>query len=112
MIPLTRRASLIVAFYLLTSAATASAECAWVLWGETLMRSEGTPLSTTWKILETATSQNECSTRRSAWMRETARGSGWTIDGGAVLGKVGDVGIVVIPQCLPDTIDPRGPKGK
>jgi hypothetical protein len=29
---LARRASLLVAFYLLTSAATASAECAWVLW--------------------------------------------------------------------------------
>jgi hypothetical protein len=29
-----RRASVIVAFSLLTSAATAYAECAWVLWGE------------------------------------------------------------------------------
>ena len=28
----TLRASLLVAFYLLTSAATAYAECAWVLW--------------------------------------------------------------------------------
>jgi hypothetical protein len=27
-----RRATLLVAFYLLTSAATAYAECAWVLW--------------------------------------------------------------------------------
>jgi len=30
---LTRHASLLVAFSLLTSAATAHAECAWVLWG-------------------------------------------------------------------------------
>ena len=29
---LIRRASLLVAFHLLTSAATAAAECAWVLW--------------------------------------------------------------------------------
>ena len=29
-----RRASLLVAFYLLTSTATANAECAWVLWEE------------------------------------------------------------------------------
>ncbi len=29
---LARRATLLVAFSLLTSAATASAECAWVLW--------------------------------------------------------------------------------
>ena len=30
-----RKASLLVAFYLLTSAATAAAECAWVLWEQT-----------------------------------------------------------------------------
>src|SRR2546427_14149 len=34
MMRLGRRASLLVAFYLLASAATASAECAWVLWTE------------------------------------------------------------------------------
>jgi hypothetical protein len=32
MMRLARRASLLVAFFLLTSAATAYAECAWVLW--------------------------------------------------------------------------------
>src|SRR5204862_1961895 len=32
MIRLARRASLLVAFYVLASAATATAECAWVLW--------------------------------------------------------------------------------
>ena len=34
MMRLGRRASLLVVFALLTSAATASAECAWVLWTE------------------------------------------------------------------------------
>ena len=32
---LARRATLLVALYLLASAATAHAECAWVLWGQT-----------------------------------------------------------------------------
>ena len=32
MIRLARRATLLVAFSLLTSAATADAECAWVMW--------------------------------------------------------------------------------
>jgi len=32
MMRLARRASLLVAFYLLASAATADAECAWVMW--------------------------------------------------------------------------------
>jgi hypothetical protein len=31
-----RRASVIVALFLLTSPATANAECAWVVWGEVL----------------------------------------------------------------------------
>ncbi len=34
MIRHTRRASVLIAFCVLTSAATASAECAWVLWTE------------------------------------------------------------------------------
>src|SRR6266852_3908069 len=38
---LARRASLLVAFSLLTSAATAHAECAWVLWSA--MESDATP---------------------------------------------------------------------
>ena len=33
MMRLARRTPLLVAFWLLTSAATAFAECAWVLWG-------------------------------------------------------------------------------
>jgi hypothetical protein len=36
MVPLGRRASLLVVFSLLTSTATARAECAWVLWEDTL----------------------------------------------------------------------------
>jgi hypothetical protein len=40
-----RRALLLVAFYLLTSAATAHAECAWVLWTKQalLTKPESTP---------------------------------------------------------------------
>jgi len=37
MMRLARKASLLVAFSLLTSAAAAYAECAWVLWAEVLM---------------------------------------------------------------------------
>src|SRR6266545_3481110 len=37
MMRLGRRASLLVAFSLLTSAATAYAECAWVLWTQTVI---------------------------------------------------------------------------
>jgi hypothetical protein len=43
-----RRASLLVAFYLLTSAATAHAECAWVLWSETTTYKP--PRDVAWRI--------------------------------------------------------------
>ena len=39
MMRLTRRGSLLVAFCLLTSAATAYAECAWVMWEERPLKS-------------------------------------------------------------------------
>ncbi len=41
MMRLGRRASLLVAFYLLTSAATAHADCAWVLWTKNCCSSYG-----------------------------------------------------------------------
>jgi hypothetical protein len=44
---LARRALLLVAFFLLTSAATAYAECAWVLWEERPLKSGEWRLATT-----------------------------------------------------------------
>jgi hypothetical protein len=41
MIRLARRASLLVALYLLTSVATANAECAWILWESETLQPKG-----------------------------------------------------------------------
>jgi hypothetical protein len=81
---------LIAALGLLTLATSASAECAWVLWGQfastqgTLM---GVPLAG-WPRWE------DCEKERVA--REAKAQSP-------------KPGLLV---CLPDTLDPRGPKGK
>ena len=107
--------SLLVLACLLSITTSAFAECAWVLWGETMTTSPNVPLSIEWRILSAGGgSERDCSARRSSWMQQTVSESrpAWSINGGAVQGKVGDIGIVVIPQCLPDTVDPRGPKGK
>ena len=105
--------SLLAATFLLALAMSASAECAWVLWGETMLTSPNTSLTTEWRILSAGGgSERDCSARRSSWIQQTVREAGWSINGGAVQGKVGDIAIVVIPQCLPDTVDSRGPKGK
>jgi hypothetical protein len=107
--------SLLALVFLLSITTSVHAECAWVLWGETMLKSPSTPLTTEWRILSAGGgSERDCSARRSSWMQQTVSesGSGWSINGGAVQGKVGDIAVVVLPQCLPDTVDPRGPKGK
>ena len=140
MIRLGRRASLLVTFSLLASAATAYAECAWVLWTETQERSlkpepdprygKGDP---TWKfdhnVYETRVA---CEAALSREMDATVKffSSG---EKGAKLfqppGEAPDFFIrlwerrVAIQKqnsflltynhaCLPDTLDARGPKGK
>ncbi len=54
-----RRASLLVSFYLLASAATAYAECAWVLWSQDYFpAARGTTADSAWK------EKNECEVGR------------------------------------------------
>jgi len=98
---LSRRASLLVAFCLLTSAATAYADCAWVVWRQTLSNNPAIPPSGNW-ITETAfKSKEDCvrdiEQKRGVYFGE-AKLEGYTYTRGAL--------------CLPDTVDPRGPKGK
>jgi hypothetical protein len=96
MMRLGRRARLLVAFSLLTSAATAYAECAWVLWEHLYVKGEYdqmTPLSA-------FTSREDCHRVLSSDVmkknQDARRQDGFT------------------PRvtCLPDTVDPRGPKGE
>jgi hypothetical protein len=92
-----RRATLLVAFSLLTSATTASAECAWVLWMQVALSTGGpdqlTPLDA--HPSKTVCDQAKLQAQRVA--RDAER-------------KVGVPEPVLL--CLPDTVDPRGPKGK
>jgi hypothetical protein len=88
-----REMSLLVAFYLVISAAPAFAECAWVLWWHgSLYPSEGPKpavVGPTWHPLESYVTQRECKLGETAIREES-------------------------PQfryvCLPDTVNPRGPK--
>jgi len=96
---LLRRASAIAAFSLLTSAATAYAECAWVLWQERPALSKQFDLDNykpgVFRVQRECEAVAENKNRAEAMPRdEQSR----------------------LPQgrwlCLPDTVDPRGPKGK
>ncbi len=87
MMRLTRTASLLVVFYLLTSDATAYAECAWVLWSA----SGGASLPV---------SAWDAKSRCEEAKNERLRALSSTVERK-------DVTFV----CLPYTVDPRGPKG-
>jgi hypothetical protein len=82
---------------LLTSATTASAECAWVLWMQVALSTGGpdqlTPLDA--HPSKTVCDQAKLQAQRVA--RDAER-------------KVGAPAPVLV--CLPDTVDPRGPKTK
>ena len=96
-----RRASAIVVLLLLASAATAYAECAWVVWRQTLSDSPAVPKSGNWIPEGAFKAKEECvrdiELKRAAYFGE-AKLEGYTYTRGA--------------YCLPDTVDPRGPKGK
>jgi hypothetical protein len=106
-----RRTSLLLAFFPLTSAATAHAECAWVLWEKGTYASEharqvnktGDAPYIVWAVLRDRQKADvltditegivvEGRTITRTW--KTGGYSSWEY------------------ECLPDTIDPRGPKGK
>ncbi len=98
-------ASLLVTFSLFTLAATASAECAWVLWKAPYAGPSGF-VRPEWTKVERSmpvggySSKKECEAGADAWSRPlkenevAAPGGPWVL------------------TCLPDTIDPRAPKAK
>ena len=91
----TRRASLPVALSLLTSAATAHADCAWVLWelGQVKPR--------TWRQITAFSGERACVDVRRLMVRERYIEQYW--DAPSTYETL---------RCLPDTVDPRWAKGK
>ncbi len=117
------RAALLVAFYLLISAATAYAECAWVRWVEETIKDPSPKagweiVGHAWLLEETFDSLSDCkaamkkrisdfvSANHPPGVTAYAHESSVTVYGGRGRNIFEDF------KCLPDTIDPRGPKVK
>jgi hypothetical protein len=120
MMRLGRRASLLVAFSLLTSAATAYAECAWILWNKATSGWTSNPELVPSSPTRT---QRECEAvlrRTVTHLGSQSRNRTFNADAGWVATwnltpprPSGEEPMVVHSfSCLPDTVDPRGPKGK
>ena len=102
---LARRISLLVALSLLTSAAAADAECAWASW----LRNDSSP----WDVLQAFSTAEGCIEAMSKQVAAVEkRNPRVTLDtiGGSFSASA--KGRILRGQCLPDTVDPRGPKGK
>ena len=92
-----RGALLLVAFSVLASTATASAECAWVLWMQVALSTGGPDQLTPLDAHRSKMVCDQAKLQAQRVARDAER-------------KVGAPEPVLL--CLPDTIDPRGPKGK
>jgi hypothetical protein len=89
---------------LLAFAASASAECAWVLWQQTRLTTLRPPATDTWDIHGVFEKKAECEAELPRHERLDRQTSGYDANTRATT--------VVRHVCLPDTIDPRGSKGK
>jgi hypothetical protein len=98
---------LLIAFYLLTSAATALAECAWVLWDHGFASVRGVT-EEFWIVRDAFDTKSRC--------EEHARLEDVKIQqefrqAPEEMKRTGAAVIREARLCLPDTVDPRGPRG-
>ena len=110
---LPRRASILLALSLLTSAATAYAECAWVLWVRTQVPGQATTTS----VLGAYQARAECKNAEReeiAGVRAKFPSAKMKVDRETVWvwNEKSDATMINHDYyCLPDTVDPRGAKG-
>ena len=105
MMRLRRRVILLLSLSLLTSTAKAYGECAWALW----LRNDSSP----WDVLQAFSTREGCIEAMSKQVAAAEkRNPRVTLDtiGGSFSASA--KGRILRGQCLPDTVDPRGPKGK
>ncbi len=114
--------TLVIALLVVAAPLQASAGCSWALWQHIsfLFRQPGPAPKEHWAIGEISDSRAECEKKMDAmvkddakadpaWSRSVERNHGLVTVRGAHRERGNE--IITSYRCLPDTIDPRGPKG-
>ena len=116
------RAAMFAALCLLVWVATAHADCAWVLWQETNTIQSPSETTTTWTTPLAYPSRDACIAVIDEYVRQwertrtpqqsVSRATTGTSAEFVTTPSEGGRALIVRRHCLPDTVDPRGPKGK
>jgi len=99
---------LLSALLVLAFAATANAECVWMFWEEQEQNSFPEPIHTIWRVPLAYPSRAACVAVIEEYVKH------WKPSPTQSVTRAGNsnFALIVRRHCLPDTVDPRGPKGK
>jgi hypothetical protein len=106
---MTKLIEAMVLTFMLAVPAHAGAECAWVLWVEGKETVEDITTAARWEVIQAAQSEKICETALQAKMNLEKRDD--VVSSNAVRFRRGRSLMTFRYLCLPDTVDPRGPKG-
>jgi hypothetical protein len=117
-----RRASMIATLSLLTWTATASAECAWVLWVQEIVSHTGAGQvvsEPSWRLVQAVPTYADCENGQAEVIKNISKPQqnaeisvAKTLVTRTIRNAKGITNFISHYHCVPDTVDPRGPKGK